>query len=348
MISRPFGDTGMTVSALGLGGSTFGGGLQFHDQKEIRRIIEAACDAGVTFFDTSPSYGGGASETVMGRALSDRRDKVVIATKGGVTMSRWGALAIRLRPFMRPVRSALSHVPRRKLNVMRARHTHYSYEPAEMRRQLEDSLRRLRTEYVDLYQFYNVTETALQRDDLFEVMSRFKDEGKIRTAGVTVVFPDPLFQAVRMEGVDAIQLPVSLLDREAGLDVLPAAAARGIGVIARSPLAQGFLTEEDGHVMGYETAHAPLARLQQRAAYGKKLRVLTREGRTMAQTALRFVLQLQGVSTVIFSVDSETKLVENLGALDSPPLSAEELASIDELAPASACSLASSGDLAHA
>ena len=197
MIYKKLGKSGITVSSLGLGGSTLGGGLYFRDESEMLRIIDAACDAGVNFFDTSSSYGRGNSEKIIGKALARRRDKVVIATKGGATMSRLGGLALDLRPILLPLRPILRRF-RRKLNVIREHHKAYSHTPDSMRRHLEGSLRRLRTDYVDLYQFYNVTESALQRDDLFDVMMRFKEEGKIRACGLTVIFPDPIFDALRV------------------------------------------------------------------------------------------------------------------------------------------------------
>lgn len=332
MIYTKLGRSGLTVSALGLGGSTFGGGLYFRDESEMLRIIDAACDAGISFFDTSNSYGKGRSEKIIGKGLARRRDKMVIATKGGMTMSRLGGLAIALRPMLLPLRPILRPF-RRNLNVMRDHQKGYSHTPDDMRRNLEGSLRRLQTEYVDLYQFYNVTESALQRDDLFDVMIRFKEEGKVRACGLTVIFPDPIFDAIRFQELESVQFAISLLDRAAARRFLPMAIERQIGVIARSPLAQGFLTEADGHVMGYETSHCTMDQLQRRAAEGRKLRVLAGDDRTMAQTALRYCLQLDGVSSTIFSVTSQAELKENLATLDSPPISDEELKLIEDLAP---------------
>ena len=337
MIYRELGKTGLKVSALGLGGSTLGGGLYFRDESEMLRIIDAACDAGVNFFDTSNSYGRGSSERVIGKGLSRRRDTVVIATKGGMQISRLGGLAMDLRPLLLPLRPLLRPF-RRKLNVMRDHQKVYTHTPEAMRSHLEGSLRRLRTDYVDLYQFYNITESALQRDDLFDVMMRFKEEGKIRACGLTVIFPDPIFQALRFEELESVQFAVSLLDREAARRFLPLAKERDIGVIARSPLAQGFLTAADGHVMGYETSHRTMDYLQTRAAQGRKLRVLANDHRTMAQTALRYCLQLDGISTTIFSVTSQAELQENLGALESPELTDDELLEVERLAPAAPAS----------
>jgi len=327
------GKSGLTVSVLGLGGSTFGGGLYFRDESEMLGIIDAACDAGINFFDNSNSYGRGNSERVIGKALARRRDKVVIATKGGMVMSRLGGLALDLRPLLLPLRPILRPF-RRNLNVMRDHQKVYSHTPENMRRHLEGSLKRLRTDYVDLYQFYNVTESALQRDDLFDVMMRFKEEGKIRACGLTVISPDPIFSALRFEELQSVQFAISLLDRVAAREFLPLAIERQIGVIARSPLAQGFLAEVDGHVMGYETSHRSMNELEVLATQGRKLRALAGEHRTMAQTALRYCLQLDGVSTTIFSVTSQAELEENLGALKCPALTDEELQQVEQLAPA--------------
>lgn len=332
MIYRKLGRSGIEVSALGLGGSTLGGGLYFRDEREMRRIIDAACDAGVNFFDTSNSYGLGKSEKLLGKGLARRRDKVVIATKGGMNMSRLGSMAITLRPALLPFRPILRRF-RRNLNVMRDHQKVHSYTPESMRRSLEGSLRRLRTDYIDLYQFYNVTESTLQRDDLFDVMIQFKDEGKIRACGLTVIFPPPIFDAPRHAGVETVQFAVSLIDRIAAQQFLPIALEHQIGVIARSPLAQGFLAGVDGHVMGYETSHQSMDQLQVRAAQGRALRVLASGNRTMAQTALRYCLQLDGIATTIFSVTSQESLAENLGALDCPPLTEDELRLVEKLAP---------------
>ncbi|SLN61889.1 aldo/keto reductase [Oceanibacterium hippocampi] len=338
MIYRPLGSTGIEVSALALGGSTFGGGLHFRDETAMRRIVDIAFDAGVTFFDTSPGYGHGNSERVFGRSLAARRDKVVIATKGGMTLSRLGALAMKLRPALVPARALLKRV-RRELNLMRDSQQSYSYRPDDIRRHLEGSLRRLGTDHVDLYQFYNVTESAMARDDLFDVMSRLKEEGKIRAAGLTVVFPDGLGRAADLPGLDAVQFAISLLDRDGSATFLPVAIERRIGVIGRSPLAQGFLTSADGEVMGHETSHSTRDRLRERADCGKSLRVLARADRSMAQTALRYALDLDGISTCLFAVRSEAELRENLGVLASPPLSATDLAEVERLAPMAKCSL---------
>ena len=342
MIHRPLGCTGISVSALGLGGSTFGGGLYFRDEAAMLRLIAMASDAGITFFDTSNSYGGGQSEEVLGRGLRTRRDRVVVATKGGLRMSRFGRLALRIRPLLLPLRQVLKHF-RRQLNVMRDGQKGYSYTAAEMRSSLEGSLRRLRTDYVDLYQFYNVSTSAVERDDLFEVMLRCKEEGKVRACGLSVVFPEPLYRAHRFATLDTIQVGISLLDRSAVPTLLPLAAKRGIGVIACSPLAQGLLTSAAGHVMAYETSHQTMDQLIEKRRQANELRRLERPGRTLAQAALRYVLDLPQLSTTIFSVTSEAQLHENLGALDCPSLSERELAAIGRVvptAPASAHSTA--------
>jgi aryl-alcohol dehydrogenase-like predicted oxidoreductase len=333
MIYRKLGRTHIMVSALGLGGSTFGGGLYFRDEAAMLRVVDTALEAGITFFDTSNSYGEGASEALFGKALRTRRSAVVLATKGGLNMSRFGRLAMAARPLLMPLRPVLRHF-RRELNVMRDGQKSYSYTPAEMRRNLEGSLRRLQTDYVDLYQFYNVSASTVERDDLFDVMLRFKDEGKVRACGLTVVFPDPLEKALRYEALESIQLAANMLDHAVLRTIIPRAAARGVGVIARSPLAQGLLTNAEGHVMAFETSHRSLTELQGRRRQAEALRILQRPGRTLAQAALRYVLQHEGVSTVLFSVTSEAQLTENLGALECGDLEPQELAVVERSAAA--------------
>lgn len=326
---RRFGATDLTVSELSLGSSALGGGIFYRDDKEALRVLRMAYDAGITFYDTAENYGMGRHEELIGQAFKTFREKVVITSKGGLLMTQFGRLVMHLRPMLIPVRSLLQH-RRRALGKFRDSQKKYSFAPSHMRRSLEGSLCRLKTDYIDVYQFFNVTESTLERDDLFDVMDRFKEEGKIRYAGVTVLKANPAFASLQQERMDSIQVPVSLIDPMVVHRFLPLARARNLAVIGRSPLGQGFLTDATGHVKAIESRHLTDQDLADRKTAADRMRFLVTDGRTLAQAALQYALQLDGVSVVLFSVANYEQLSEDLGALESTPLTARELARIDK------------------
>jgi len=153
MNHRNFGSTDLVVSELGLGSSALGGGVFYRDDREARSVLDMAYDAGITFYDTSEMYGMGRHEEIIGRVFRTNRDKVVIATKGGIRLKPLGRLTLPLRPLVKPVRGLLQR-RRRALGMLRDGQKRYSLARKDLRRSLEASLRRLKSDYVDLFQFF--------------------------------------------------------------------------------------------------------------------------------------------------------------------------------------------------
>jgi aryl-alcohol dehydrogenase-like predicted oxidoreductase len=212
---RQLGNSGLTVSVIGLGANNFGWRL---DLDRSRPVLEAALDVGVNFIDTSDSYDRGNSETIIGEVLKDRRDEVVIATKfgsdmGGTNGPDWGARASRRY-------------------VMRA---------------VEASLRRLRTDWIDLYQLHRpdgvtpLEETLSALDDLVH-------QGKIRYAGSSNLSAWQVAESAWVSESRGLtrfvsaQNHYSLLERSPELDLVPACLAHSVSVIPYFPLANGLLT----------------------------------------------------------------------------------------------------------
>jgi aryl-alcohol dehydrogenase-like predicted oxidoreductase len=208
MRQNELGRSGLTVSAIGLGCNNFGRRL---DATGARAVIDAALDAGITHLDTADIYGGGASERFIGEALGDRRDRVVLATKFGMDTGRDGA------------------VPRGSRRYVR--------------RAIEGSLQRLRTDRVDLY-YYHEPDGITPLAETLGALAELAEEGKIRTFGVSNVDADQLREAASVgdERLAAVQNEYNLLERAAEAELLPLAHELGIGFVPFFPLAMGLLT----------------------------------------------------------------------------------------------------------
>lgn len=318
------GRTGMRVSALGLGCSSLGGGVFYRNDAESLRVLARALELGVTFYDTADTYGYGHVERLLGRAFRRRRREVIIATKGGFLPSSLARIGRPITPLLGPVRPLLQPM---KASLHRASAQRQDFSPGHLRRALEGSLRRLKTDYLDLYLLHNPPAEVLQRGEVFEWLERFKREGRIRWYGVSAYTAEEALLALRQPGVAAVEVAFNLLQPEAAASVLPRAARQGVGVIARVPLARGLLTDRGETLTGPGRLDAArLARMRERR---RALAFLTAEGRrTMIHAALQFVLQHPEIATAIPGTRSVRHLEDNLRALSSPPLTPGELARI--------------------
>jgi aryl-alcohol dehydrogenase-like predicted oxidoreductase len=321
---RSLGESGLKVSELGFGCSALGGGLFGPDTRGAIDLVARCLDAGVTFFDTSDTYSLGNSEKILGRAIRGQRARLVIATKGGGTWSRVDKALLRSRPLLRPFRKALGGA-RRSIKLAHARRKHYDYSPEHIVRAVEGSLRRLGTDYIDLYQLYNPTVQDLLAFD------RLKAAGKILHYGVTVYELKDAFAALRHPSIESIQLSMSLVDQSGCGEFLAQARARGVGVIAASALGEGLLTNTVGVTKADESSHHTAEQLTRRRALAAASVKWVRPDRSLAQTALRFALALEGVSLALPSAVSLAQLNEDLAALESPMLTDEELTAMRQL-----------------
>jgi len=213
MRARQLGNSGLSVSVVGLGCNNFGGRT---DAAASRRVMDAAIDAGITLFDTADIYGNrGGSETIIGEALKGRRDQVVLATKFGMEMGD-------------------------TLTQARASR-HY------IRRVVEASLRRLDTDYIDLYQLHQPDGVTPVEETLW-ALTELVNEGKVRYIGSSnfaawqVAEAEHVARAHHLQRFISAQNQYSLLDRGAEAELLPACSAFGVGVLPFFPLSHGLLT----------------------------------------------------------------------------------------------------------
>lgn len=225
MRTREIGTTNIEASVVALGAWAIGGGTWWgeSDDDESVRSIQAAVDSGVNFIDTAPVYGWGRSEEVVGRAVMGRREKVILATKCGLWWhDEQGPLFFELEGY----------------SVRRWLH------PDAVRKELEGSLRRLNTDYIDLYQTH--WQSPDPGDDpisaTMECLVKLKEEGKIRAIGASNVNVAQIREYQQAGVLDAIQPRYSMLDRQIETELLPYCIEQNISSLVYSPLEQGLLT----------------------------------------------------------------------------------------------------------
>ncbi|HTL46456.1 MAG TPA: aldo/keto reductase [Verrucomicrobiae bacterium] len=326
MRTRILGKTDLKVTELGLGCQSLGGSFHYKDDKEALAVLSAALDAGINFFDTADSYALGHSERLIGKALKGRRDKAVITTKAGYVYTRlgtvgqvWGPRLSFLSPLLRPFRAPL--------NEARYLFQYRNFSPRHLAGAAEASLRRLETDYVDLFLLHDPSPKLLEIEEIWQTLEKLKREGKVRHYGISCITEGDAMDFLKRMPVP-VQVTVNLIDQEALDGLLPHAAQTGAGIIARLPFARGLLTGASDTKADQVTRHPKV--IAERKKRAEKFRFLAKEGRSMAQAALRFVLDQPGISTVIPGVSRRAHLKEALAALDLPALSAEEMAAARE------------------
>ena len=301
---RTLGRTGVRVSEVGFGAWAIGGndhGNSYGPTNDRISVaaVERALDLGCTFFDTADVYGWGHSEEVLGKALEGHREAVAIATKVGGDFYHGGV----------------------RMN----------FDPAYLAFALDRSLARLRTDHVDLYQLHNPPLEMFGDPRTYEVLDRLKEENKIQHYGVSVHEPLEAVMAIETGKPAAVQLPFSLFRQEWIDEVFPLAARHGVGIVAREPLANGFLTGKYGPDATFPSGDIrhrwppPMIRGQVRAAEAAKA-LLAADGRSLAQSALKFVLSFPEVSVTIPGAKTPGQVAENLAASESPDLTKDQIA----------------------
>jgi aryl-alcohol dehydrogenase-like predicted oxidoreductase len=287
------------------------------------RLVRTALDLGVRFFDTADSYGAGTSEAVLGRALGSRRDQVFLATKAGYTFRERS-------PAERAARSAAFRVAKhvgaetRRVNQGRGIATslreagparpRQDFSPGYLRRALEGSLRRLRTDYVDLFQLH--APPGVCGEDTLELVAELRRAGMIREFGIGFEVLDDVLPWLRTRAVSRVQVPFGVLDAQAADHAIPAARRAAVPVIARGVFAAGLLA------MGEPTPEGQLS-MRQREVRMRAEELASDAGVEILQVAAWFVRVFDGVDVALIGTSSPAHLqqsFEYVGSLPPPDL----------------------------
>ena len=281
---RMLGKTGLRVSTLGFGGSEIG--YQAVAQKTVDKILNTALDAGINVIDTAECYADG--EALIGKAIARRRAEVVLMTKCG--HSRLGSASARASGYATP-----------------------DWEPAMLARSIKRSLKNLRTDHVDVIQFHSPPLATLKDGRVIEILHKARERGQARFVGCSTDSDEAVY-AVESGAFDTLQISLSIADQEAIERVIPKAAARGMGVIVKRPIANaawrhGIQPPDDWYTR----------------PYWDRLRALDYDfirggAEDAAAIALRFTLGTLGVTTAIVGTTRPERIVDNIAHSNAGPL----------------------------
>jgi len=317
---RQFGKTGWRVSEIGFGGARIGGLLaQDGGRATSLKTLEAACDAGINFFDTADMYSQGESEILVGKAFRNKRDKVFIATKGGYSLPRQKRLIQLVKPFAKPIVRALG-LRRSAVPASLSGTVSQDFSPGYLRVAVDASLRRLQSDHIDLYQLHSPPQdelTGSRLQDALGLLARLKTEGKIREYGIAL---DSVYDAVHcldMEGIASLQMPFGLMDLQALDGVFDQVSERQIGIIARGCFGGGALKQSltEAELRANEPQWERALQIKRLAGQMQ---------RSALEAALQFALSIERISVTILGMRTPEHVATNLQYYAAKALSNEE------------------------
>lgn len=303
---RTLGKTGLQISEVGFGAWAIGGTSYGPTRDEDSlKALETAWDSGVNFFDTADTYGHGHSESLIAKLLKSKsREKAVIASKAGWDFYHGGS---------------------RK-----------NFERDYLIFACEESLKRLQTDVIDLYQLHNPTLEQIQSGGPVDVLETLKRAGKIRFIGISVHTEADALAALEDSRVDAIQLVFNLIDQRMAEKVFPAALEKKIGIIVREPLAFGMLSGKyQANHQFHKTDHRNRFKPEKFALDLKKLEflkaILPTQRLSLVRAALEYVLDFPEVSSVIPGMKTKEQVLENVQSSTNAQLRAQESYGLREI-----------------
>ncbi len=299
---RHLGSTDLQPSVIGFGCSRIASLNNSHTQDDVRSLIHRTIDRGINFFDTADSYGGGDSERFLGKAVRGLRNELLICSKAGYDFGAFPKIMRWVKPLAKRIVGTFPATQNPSLYV-RNQVSRQNFSPSYIRTAIEGSLRRLGTDYLDLFLLHSPPATVLQNEEIFKTLENLKTRGMIRYFGVSCATGEEALACLTIPQISVLQLAVHVQERYTLQKILPLAIEKGMPIIARQPFAGGSVF-----------SHPPLLNFAKR-----------NPARTMAQVALQFVAQLQGVGVVLPGISSLPHLEDNCNILSLPSLSSNEM-----------------------
>ncbi|TQS74480.1 aldo/keto reductase [Ornithinibacillus gellani] len=296
MKKNQIGKSDLFISELTLGCMSLG-----TDEKQANRIIDAALDAGINHLDTADLYDFGENEKLLGQVVKQKRNSLIITSKVG------------------------NHFEKAKKD--------WFWDPSKTHiiAGLKDSLRRLGTDYIDLYLLHGGTMDDAYEETI-EAFESLKQEGLIRAYGISSIRPNVIKRYVEHASIDAVMMQYSILDRRPEEEILDLLHDNQISVLARGPLAKGLLSSKAEQQLERKAADGYLAyELDQLKEMVHSLQQLCPEKMTMNELALRYVLKHPSIASAVFGASSELQVMENISAANIEQITNELYAKIQQI-----------------
>ena len=312
---RTLGKTGFKISEISLGTWQVGGKWgEMFDDRNAELIINEAIDRGVNFIDTADVYSGGLSEAAVAKVVKSRKERVYVATKCG-----------------------------RKISP----HTTEGYTTSVLRKFVEDSLKNMKTDTLDLIQLHCPPTEVFYRDDIFEIFDRLKEEGKILNLGVSVEKVEEALKAINYPNVTTVQIVFNLFRQKPAEIFFREASLKNIGVIVRVPLASGLLTGKFSKDTHFDKKDHRFFNRNGEAfdkgetfsgipyEYGleavEELKKLFPQYENLAPLALKWILSFKEVSTIIPGASSPDQVISNLSVFELSEITGEQMSEINKI-----------------
>jgi aryl-alcohol dehydrogenase-like predicted oxidoreductase len=277
MDKKKLANTDLLISELGFGGMS----LQSQEQKKNIQLLHYAFDNGINFYDTADLYDNGANELLLGKAFKTNRNKIIIATKVG--------------------------------NQVRSDGSGWDWNPSKsyILSAVDQSLQRLQTDYIDLYQLHGGT-LEDKMDEVIEAFEILKAQGKIRHYGISSIRPNVIREYVKKASISSVMMQYSVLDRRPEESCLSLIKAHGIGVLARGSLAKGILLDKQAEsYLGHQTSDvSKVQELMNKICFTKQDKI---------SLALHFVLTNEAITSAVTGIRTMEQLEELINAYHSKP-----------------------------
>jgi aryl-alcohol dehydrogenase-like predicted oxidoreductase len=297
MVYRKLGRTELSISLLGFGALEIGRDWpywrqqkdDFHrpDDADAIAVIHSALDSGINFFDTAPAYGS--SEAILGKALKGMRREVIIGTKCGEWFD--GSRSV------------------------------YDYSAAETRRFIENSMRQLQSDYIDLLQIHSANAEVIRKGETLSAMKEAQHAGKVRYLGISTDDIETALLAIDSGEYDSVQVSYNAINVEFAKKVFPTAQKKDIGIIVKDGMARGKLSAKYSDV----TEQAERARIERIRAVAEQYSM------SLSELAVRFIISHPAVASVIVGTKNNEHLTDNCSALRRGALPEEIIAVINEM-----------------